>query len=148
MRQAIRALLVAAVLLAGCTEDEGRDYEVSLAGANEVCDNPKACGGDGSGTAEIEIDADENEVCYELDLEGMGEVDAAHIHEGEEGQSGDPVIDLGIDVEEGGNLRAEGCVDGVDESVLEDILADPDEFYVNVHTADLPDGAARAQLSD
>ena len=151
MRAFIAGLMIVVVCLGACTEDEGESFDVELSGANEVCDDPKACGGDGSGTAEIEIDADENKVCYEFELEGIDGVEAAHIHAGDEGQSGDPVVDLGYS---GGSeplspsSRAEGCIDGIDESVLEDVLADPDGFYVNVHTADLPDGAGRAQLSD
>ena len=142
-----RILLLSAVVLvvfAACTEDEGGDFEVTLSGANEVCDDENACGGDGSGTAEIEIDADENEVCYEFELEGIEGVNAAHIHEGEEGQSGDPVVDLAYSGDDSG---ADDCVDDVDESVLEDILEDPAAYYVNVHTEDLPDGAGRGQLS-
>ena len=143
-----RVLLVSTVVLvvglAACTEDEGGDFEIALSGANEVCDDETACGGEGSGTATIEIDADENEVCYEFELEGVEGVNAAHIHEGEEGQSGDPVVDLAYSGDDSG---ADDCVDGVDESILEDILEDPAAFYVNVHTEDLPDGAGRGQLS-
>lgn len=129
-------------LLSGCS-DEGGDFEVELSGANEVCDDPDACGGEGSGTATIEIDSDENEVCYTFELEGVEGVNAAHIHEGEEGQSGDPVVDLAY---EGDDSGAEDCVDGVEESLLEDILDDPSGYYVNVHTREYPDGAGRAQL--
>lgn len=123
--------------------DEGGAFEVDLSGANEVCDDPEACGGDGSGTATVDINSDENEVCYTFELEGMENVNAAHIHEGEEGQSGDPVVDLAY---EGDDSGGEGCVDGVDEGLLEDILDNPSAYYVNVHTEDYPDGAGRAQL--
>lgn len=138
------SMVLFVVAFAGCTEDEGGDFEVSLSGANEVCDDENACGGEGSGTATVEIDADENEVCYEFELEGVEGVNAAHIHEGEDGQSGDPVVDLAYSGDDAG---ADDCVDGVDESILEDILKDPSGYYVNLHTEDLPDGAARAQLS-
>ena len=133
----------AALLVLPACADEGGDFEVELEGANEVCDDPDACGGDGSGAVTIEIDSDENEVCYTFELEGLTGVNAAHIHEGEEGQSGDPVVDLAY---EGGDEGGEGCVDGIDEDLLEDILDDPSGYYVNVHTEDLPDGAGRAQL--
>ncbi len=133
----------AAVLLFGACGDEGGDFEVELSGANEVCDDPEACGGDGSGTATIEIDSDENEVCYSFELEGVEGVNAAHIHAGSEGQSGDPVVDLAYDGDDEG---AEACVDGVDEEVLEDILDSPSDYYVNVHTERYPDGAGRGQL--
>lgn len=135
-------LLTAVLVLVACGGDEGAEFRTDLAGANEVCEDPNACGGDGSGTATITLDADEGEVCYEISLEGVEGVNASHIHEGEEGAGGDPVIDLtGLD-DEGGSA----CVDA-DEGVIEDIIDDPSGYYVNVHTEDLPDGAARGQLS-
>ena len=39
-----------------------------------------------------------------------------------------------------------GCV-SVDRSLVKEIRQSPDEFYVNVHTADFPAGALRGQLS-
>ena len=140
--RALVGFSAALLLLASCS-DEGGDFEAKLSGANEVCDDPDACGGEGSGTATIEIDSDENEVCYTFELEGVEGVNAAHIHEGEEGQSGDPVVDLAY---EGDDSGGEGCVDGVEESLLEDILDEPSGYYVNVHTEKYPDGAGRAQL--
>ena len=131
------------LLLVGACGDEGGDFEVQLDGANEVCEDADACGGSGSGTATVDIDSDSNEVCYTFELDGVEGVNAAHIHEGEEGRSGDPVVDLAYDGDDEG---AEGCVDGVDEDVLEDILDSPSEYYVNVHTERYPDGAGRAQL--
>lgn len=131
------------LLLLGACGDEGGDFEVQLAGANEVCEDEDACGGNGSGRATVDIDSDENEVCYTFELDGVEGVNAAHIHEGEEGQSGDPVVDLAYDGDDDGG---EGCVDDVDEDVLEDILDSPSEYYVNVHTERYPDGAGRSQL--
>lgn len=132
------------LLLLGACADEGGNFEVQLSGANEVCDDPDACGGSGSGTATIEVDSDENQVCYSFELNGVEGVNASHIHEGAAGQSGDPVVDLAY---EGDDEGGEGCVDGVDEGVLEDILNSPSGYYVNVHTEQYPDGAGRGQLA-
>lgn len=139
-------LLVPGLLLVGCNEgdDEGGDFEVELSGAEEVCEEEGSCGGDGSGTANIEINSDRNEVCYELSLEGMENVTAAHIHAAPEGQAGDPVVDFAY---EGDDSGGEGCVEDVEESVLEEISEEPERHYVNVHTEEYPDGAARAQLA-
>lgn len=136
-------VLFAVVLVVGSCTDEGDEFEVELSGENEVCDDPEACGGSGSGTATIEIDSDENEVCYTFELEGVEDVSAAHIHEGEEGQPGDPVVDLAY---QGDDTGADDCVDGVDEGLLEDILDNPSGYYVNVHSEQYPDGAGRGQL--
>jgi hypothetical protein len=129
--------------LAACGGDEATELGADLSGANEVCDDPDACGGDGSGNATIEVDADAGEVCYDISVEGLEGVNASHIHEGEEGEGGDPVIDLTAGLsDEGGS----DCVDA-DEELIQDIIDEPSGFYVNVHTDDLPDGAARGQLS-
>ncbi len=135
-------LLVAVLVVVACDGDDAAEFRTDLAGANEVCEDANACGGEGSGSATITLDADEDEVCYDISLEGVEGVNASHIHEGEEGVAGDPVIDLtGLD-DEGGSA----CVEA-DEGLIEEIIDDPSEYYVNVHTEDLPDGAARGQLS-
>ncbi len=138
----VSILLLLCAVLTGCMGDEGAEYTLDLAGANEVCDDPNACGGEGSGTATVELNSDQEEICYEVSLEGVEGVNASHIHEGAEGESGDPVVDLTEVSDEGGS----DCVQA-EESLIEDILDDPSGFYLNVHTDDLPDGAARGQLS-
>lgn len=124
-------------------DDEGGEFELSLSGDAEVCEEDGKCGGDASGSATIEINSDQNEICYEISLEGAEGANAAHIHSGDEGESGDVVVDL---VYEGDDSGAEGCVEDVEESVLEEISEEPEGHYLNVHSEDLPDGAARAQL--
>jgi hypothetical protein len=141
--RALLAFGVVVLLAASACGDEGAEFNVDLAGENEVCDDPNACGGDGSGTATVTIDPDQNEVCYEIELEGVEGANAAHIHEGAEGEAGDPVVDLAYTGDDSG---VDDCVDEVDEGVLEDILDDPSGYYINVHTEQLPDGAARGQL--
>ena len=41
---------------------------------------------------------------------------------------------------------AGGCVSGADPDLTRDIRRHPSRYYVNVHTADFPDGAIRGQL--
>jgi hypothetical protein len=138
---------VVALMLVGCNEgnDEGGTFDLSLSGANEVCDDEGSCGGEGTGTGTVEIDSDKNDVCYEFTFEGVEGVTAAHIHSGPEGEAGEVLVDLQL---EGDDEGAEGCVTDIDESVLEDISEEPERHYVNVHTEEFPDGALRAQLQD
>lgn len=43
-------------------------------------------------------------------------------------------------------LAASGCRAGVDRALLEDILQNPNDYYVNVHNATYQPGAVRGQL--
>ncbi|HEX2179318.1 MAG TPA: CHRD domain-containing protein [Actinomycetota bacterium] len=137
-------LMLAALWMGACNpgDDEGGDFSIDLSGANEVCEGD-TCGGDGTGTAEVEINSDRNEVCYEISLEGVENVQAAHIHDGDEDEAGPVVVNF---MYEGDDDGGEGCVDDVEESVLEDISQNPEGFYVNVHSERYPDGAVRGQL--
>ncbi len=135
-------MVVVALFVGACNEgnDEGGSFEVDLTSDAEVCDGD-TCGGDGSGTATVDINSDQNQICYEITLDGVEDASAAHIHTGEEGENGDVLVDLLFTGEEG-----ETCVDDVDEGALEDIAEEPSGFYVNVHSEQYPDGAARGQL--
>ena len=139
--------MAAALALTACNRgnDEGGKFDINLSGAEEVCADATKCGGDGSGEATIEINSDRNEVCYDMTLEGMQQVTAAHIHDGEKDKAGPVVVDLKYDGDDSGGA---GCVAGVDEGTLEKVSKDPDKHYLNVHSEQYPDGSARGQLKD
>jgi hypothetical protein len=98
---------------------------------------------DGSGSASISIDTDTGEVCWELSVEGIGDVIASHIHVGAEGESGDVVVPLDVD---GFTDTSEGCGDASDAD-LQAIVDDPAGYYVNIHTEEFTGGAIRGQLA-
>lgn len=139
-------VLVAAMFLIACNpgDDEGGEFDIELSGAEEVCQGD-TCGGEGTGTAQVEINSDENQICYEISLEGVENVRAAHIHSGKSGEAGAVLVSL--EYPEGEDQGADKCVDGVSESDLEDIAEEPANFYVNVHSEQYPDGAVRGQLA-
>jgi CHRD domain len=68
---------------------------------------------------------------------------AAHIHEAPVGKAGDAVVTLSPPPTEG---SSKNCVN-VDKDLIKRIRQNPENFYVNVHNADFPDGAIRGQLS-
>ncbi len=145
----VRYLVPAAAIalsLSACNpgDDEGGAFRIKMDGAAEVCEG-NTCGGNGSGTATVEINSDQNRVCYDLRMSEVQEVVAAHIHEGSEGVKGPVVVDLAY---EGNDEEGKACVDGVKESVLESVSEAPTRHYLNVHTKRYPDGAARGQLDD
>lgn len=100
---------------------------------------------DGTGGAQLTFEP--GKVCYVLNV-AMGEAPtAAHIHQGAKGASGGVVVNLAPTFKLGEATHdATGCATA-EQSVLDGVLAGPAGFYVNVHTAEHPDGAVRGQLA-
>lgn len=133
--------------------------------------NPDA-GQDGAGAVfALAFDSDNEVVCYQIlagGLEGGYQSPAhtaTHIHEGEAGEVGPPKVlfrnPVNADGEaDGGQRASSGChaipqetgvtTDaGVDQGVgfsLADIEDAPEEYYVDIHTTEVPAGAVRAQF--
>ncbi|MGI8575272.1 MAG: 5'-nucleotidase C-terminal domain-containing protein, partial [Egibacteraceae bacterium] len=101
---------------------------------------------DGSGTAEVIADLDEEQICFELSVSGI-ELPAvgAHIHEAPAGENGPVVVPL---TPPGATGRSSGCVEDVARSLVRDIARRPQRYYVNVHTTEFPAGALRGQLRE
>ena len=91
---------------------------------------------------QVTLKPDNGEVCYELSVANLQEATAAHIHQGEKGEEGPVAVPL--DAPKTG--AAKGCTKA-DVVVIEAIMQDPTDYYVNVHTAAFPKGAVRGQLS-
>lgn len=137
-----------------------------LSGANEV--GPDGATGvgdpDGAGTAYVfGIDGDPTTLCYVITAAGIdptfepGATGMAHIHRAAEGENGPVVAALAFPLEgDAADCLTEGEEDkfpligeeGEPESIVADILANPANYYVNVHTGEFPDGAIRGQLAN
>lgn len=111
-----------------------------LLGANEF---PGPGDPDGTGLAVITIDSETGTVRYTISVQNISAPVAAHIHTGPAGVEGGILVDL---LPTFMNNLATGMVTGLDAEDLENILANPSNFYVNVHTADFAAGAVRGQL--
>ncbi len=99
---------------------------------------------DGVGDALITINLGQREVCWELSASNiLLPGTAAHIHRAPAGVRGGIVVFLSAPNASGSSA---GCATNQDPAVLQEILADPAAFYVNVHTSDYPAGAVRGQL--
>ena len=96
-------------------------------------------GGPGSFTAVIH--KADGQLCYIINVPGLADATAAHIHVGAVGQDGAPVVPLVAPKDGSGG----GCV-AVKADTIDALLANPGGYYVNVHTAAIPDGFERAQL--
>jgi hypothetical protein len=101
-------------------------------------------GGDPNGRGSFTAIVDGNRLCYGLTNRNIEDPGAAHIHRGRSGVAGDIVVPL-QQPSSGDPGASSECV-RVARSVAQAILANPNRYYVNVHTAGLPDGAIRGQL--
>lgn len=119
----------------------GRPFSVELTGAAEA---PAAGDPDGAGTAMLELNSGQGEVCFTLVVGNIAlPATAAHIHQAPAGVAGPVVVPLTAPDENG---LASGCVDA-DAALIKDMEQDPSIYYVNVHNASFPGGAVRGQLS-
>jgi CHRD domain len=133
------AAAMASTLLIQPAEAAGRPLETTLTGAAEV---PGPGDPDGSGTAQLTVNPGQEEICYSLEVSGIAPAQAAHIHAGTAGEAGPVVVHLAAPTD--GTSTA--CT-VVDRDLALAIIRDPDDYYVNVHNAEFPDGAVRGQLS-
>ncbi|MCY7281021.1 MAG: CHRD domain-containing protein [Sphingomonas bacterium] len=135
------AFAASAALIAGAATaaDGGRKLQTALTGAAEV---PGPGDTDGTGTADITVNAGQNQVCYKLSVSNIAPANAAHIHEAAPTAAGPVVITLGAPT----SGTSSGCVTVTRELALE-ILKRPADYYVNVHNPAFPAGAVRGQLA-
>lgn len=117
----------------------GRPLETTLTGAAEV---PGPGDPDGTGTARVTLNRGQNEICFALTVANIAPATAAHIHEAPAGTAGPVVVGLTAPT----NGTSQGCRT-VARELIDDILKDPSQYYVNVHNAPYPAGAVRGQLS-
>ncbi len=109
--------------------------EVSMSGSGDE---------DGTGTAAITLEPGSGEVCYELWVHDIDPPTAAHIHIGAAGESGGVAVPFNAPGEEG---EWQGCV-SADPATVQQIVANPAGYYVNVHNQTHPSGAIRGQLGN
>lgn len=139
------ATVCATSLVAACAtvEEEvveavAETYQATLTGAEE----PQGGDPDGFGEAEITVADNLNQVCWEIkNVRNISPPTAAHIHRGARGVNGPPVFTLNRSNE--GEWK--GCANR-SEWTEEALESNPENYYVNVHTADYPNGAIRGQL--
>ena len=149
-----RTLVLVAVLAAAAAcdgGDDGEGFEATLTGAAETPPVTTSA----SGTSTIIIDGDETS--YRVEVQGVNNATAAHIHAGAPGVAGPPVVFLfqtstPLTVQNG--LLATGTFDATDMIPSANISYDSllslirrGNAYVNVHTTLRPPGEIRGQLA-
>ena len=134
--------LLAAGLATPAHAQNGRHFTVPLSGAAEV---PGPGDPRGGGTAALRLDVPRSQICYEIKVANIPlPASGAHIHRGLPTESGGVVVLLTAPGPKG---VSSGCT-AVTHELAQEILANPAQFYVNVHTIDRPAGALRGQLAE
>jgi CHRD domain len=117
----------------------GAPQSATLSGAAEV---PGPGDPDGSGSASLQLNPGQGEICYELTVANIAPATAAHIHVAAAGVAGPVVVPLAPPT----SGSSSACA-AVDRDLVLAILKNPAGYYVNVHNAEFPAGAVRGQLS-
>lgn len=94
---------------------------------------------DGSGFASVRLNPGQGRVCWDIKFEDIGEPTRAHIHKAPFGVNGGVVVGLST---------GSGCTDGVDQALIEDIIDNPEMYYVQLHNPEFLGGVIRGQLSN
>jgi CHRD domain-containing protein len=121
-------------------------FTTRLTGAAEVNAQgvPNQGDPDGKGQATITINFGQGTLCWDIFVSGITlPASAAHVHEAPVGVAGPVVVGLSAPDASG---SASGCT-SVSRDELKEIIQHPQEYYVNVHNSDYPNGALRGQLA-
>lgn len=137
---ALLAAMTLALVPVVSANDGGRPFRLVLSGGSE---RPGPGDPDGTGVAVLRLNPGQREVCYEFTVSGVAPLVAAHIHRAPASAPGPVVIPTPPTTATGGS----GCV-SADRDLIRDIIQNPANYYFNVHNAEYPAGALRAQLGD
>lgn len=142
-RLVLPSLAIAVLLALGVTAPVaagGRPFTTTLRGTSEV----PAGDPDAIGAATVWVNPGTGTVCYSWSVSNAATpIFAAHIHHAVAGVAGPVVVPLPPTTTSSGT----GCTTGVSRTLAMAIVQRPWEYYVNVHNAEFPTGAARGQLS-
>jgi len=115
-----------------------------LSGRKEVDDEGRRGAGDPDGRGSFTATVDDGQLCFGITVANLDQPVGAHIHKARPNRNGEIVVEL-TPPADGDPGASSGCV-AVAADLARAILKNPHKYYVNVHTAAFPDGAARGQL--
>lgn len=103
-------------------------------------------GSTATGTGTVVVDPVTGQINYDITWMGLGgTVVVAHIHSGVAGTNGPPVLTL--TVTDAGTTGAAQMGSAVDATLATAICANPENYYVNVHSTVFGAGEIRGQLA-
>lgn len=142
---------VAAAAFAQPVAEGGRKFVTTLTGQAEIDAGRMTADMNGTGTAVVTVNHGQGRVCWSLEnLANLDTLVAAHIHEAPVTSQGPIRVNF---FDFGQPIDLEGCVEAgttphmFNRDRLRDILKNPQNYYVNIHTTAFPGGAIRGQLS-
>jgi hypothetical protein len=145
---AASALAIALIVVMGAGAQGGGQAPNALfavlSGAKEVSPTGDRGDGDRNGRGSFSAIFDGNRLCYGLTNKNIQDPIAAHIHSGTARQAGD--VEIPLEHPSAGDPGASSACVRVARPLARAIQANPSRYYVNVHTADFPNGAVRGQL--
>lgn len=136
--------------LAAPVSEGGRKFVEALTGQAEIDAGAVIADMDGTGTAHVTVNVGQGRVCWNLtDLANLDTITASHIHQAPSTAAGPIRISF---FHFGEPFDDEGCTTGsaqfpFDQARLRDVLQNPQNYYVNIHTTAFPPGAIRGQLT-
>lgn len=161
MKRLALVTCMAALALAGCGSSNNNNpsgpsnitvFTVPLRPSNEVPPVTNA-ESSGTGTAVITVHSDTNTIDFSVNMSGFPSgtvIRAAHIHPGTAGNNGGVLVDTGLTGAGGVTLdNGSGTFTRSANTSAENItniLANPQGFYFNIHSATNGGGVARGQL--
>ena len=139
-----RALFACSLIAFLCT---GSVFAQTLGAVLSSAQETPPCSASGSGTATVTFDSTRANANVTINVSNLGApITIFHIHEGAIGVAGPVVVNLvGL-----GGTFTNGTMTGtfpIPADVAQRMVANPGNFYVNVHTTACPGGAARGQLA-
>lgn len=140
------ALVLAGVIALVATSSAATtELRARLRGSEEV---PEPGDEDGAGRATIRVNDETYRVCFNLGWRNIGAPTMAHIHEAPDGEAGPVVVTLFTsDAPLPETIKGvRGCAGEVDPALAQDLIANPSDYYVNIHNPEFPAGAIRGQL--
>lgn len=142
----VATVLASALALAAAgavSANHFQTFSTTLSGAEEA-----PVPGDPNGKGRITLDVFlTGTICYTAKTQAIAGVAAAHIHEAPAGVAGPVVVNLQPDLASRTGNKWSYCV-STTPTLAADIIANPTDYYVNVHNAEYPAGAIRGQLGD
>lgn len=133
-----RASVVAGLMALGITVApafaETLMFKAEMKGASEVPPNDSK----GQGSAMVTLDTEAKTVAWKVSFDGLtGDATAAHFHgPAGPGENAGPAVDVSANINE-------GSAPITDQQIAD---AQAGKWYLNIHTAQYPDGEIRGQL--